>query len=618
MKKFFTFSLSAMAATVAVAGVQTTVSNHNSAVQPRAQHQRIEQVQSATKTLREAPMMSPKSVNAISLPMAIDLRQLKVRKGETGNPYAVSTAADENFINAYYNLGDGVFYPGLEFHKKDADHTETGFYYTGYFMLSQAHNFKLLSKLGKNWALTNSEKTDMNEYVDGNGDLDLSLVFGPADNHEGYGFYGPSVSAKVKGAPDETYWYGGSWVGVQNNRYPDGFESAGLMSGYVEFDEDGNIVLSSMAVYDTWENPTYVGFGQGQYAFGSHSALTESGESHGTIIDAGYTGGGLVVDHLQFELISGTNKPLGDDAVMYVTIFDIDDEGEVLQQYTTEITAADVVFAYEAGQYGSIYNVDVFFNEVDDAGFAAEIAPVINHNLQILIEDNGVNCDYGFMMNADDRANKADSRENSRGETYYMPVTKVRTYLYEPKDGGWYGLDSYGANASVTIMGYHNYLGDNEGNRELVGTVAADAEYYSEDGVEYTWAVSAVLEGQEYNDFDIESTFDPDYWTVEYDEDVVLGFDLEDKYYDQYGIYAFYVAVKKMPEGVTGRESVVTLRSNDEATLTITIKQGEVSDGISAVVADKKNSKAINLMGQKSEANTGLMVKDGKVVFIKK
>lgn len=609
MKQFFTLSIAALAASAAMAGVpaQRTLSHGETSRSFRA----VEQAQSARQAFAQVPVSFNAEPKAYPyMPSLVDKRML-VRRGEEG---ATRALAANNFCQAYYNLGDGVFYPGLAFHEKGGNYTSTGFYFTGNFMISQAFNFTLKQKLGRDWASTNPDKTSFKEFVDADGNLDLSTQLGVGS------WYGPQVSVKR-----ETYWYCGKWAAAaEHPQFPNGFDNAGVLSGYIDYDEeDGSLMLDYMAPYDPWENITYVGFGQGQYAFGSHSVLLENGDSHATLIDAGNVGGGLVVDHLQMQIISGSSEALGEGGEMYVTIADITDEGEVVKKYTTVVTGDDLIDA-GSNQFGTSYAVMVYFNEIDEDGFASELSPVIDHNLQILIEDNGVNCDYGFFMNCDDRENEAEQRTGSSGNTYYMPLTAVRTYLLNPEDGQFYGLDSYGANATVDIVGYYNYLGDADGNREVTAKVFSNADYQvADDGTKYTWAISAVLpndkgEMVQYNDFDLQSSFDLESWSIEYDEDVVLGWDIDDQYLEQYGIYAFYIAVSEMPEGVTSRTSELKLYSNDEVSMTFTIVQGEAADGINTVVADnKKEGKTFNLQGQVADAKSGLMVKDGKVIFVK-
>lgn len=511
-----------------------------------------------------------------------------------GSPARQAATADNNFCYAYYNVGDGVFYPGLSY---ETNNGETGWYYTGYFMNTQAYHFSVEGVLGSSWFMTNSQQTDLNEYKDENNVLKMPYGIGS--------WYGPGIKSKR-----QTYWYGGEYASGIFTQYPNGFSNAGFSTGDSE--------VTSLAVYDPLECTSYVGFGLGQYAFGTVSPY---GESHATLVDLGNVGGGLVVDHLQFRVLSATGCPMGDGGKVTVDMIDKWGEGdEDFSIYTAELTPEDFVQDGDPNSFGSFYCVNVYFTEVDEDGFESEVTPVLNGEVQILIQDNGVNCDFGFFMNCDERENESSPWQNSEGKTYYDPLTKCRTYFYYPEQDGFYALDVYGANATVAIMGSYNFLGEfGTGSRVLTGYVPEDAEWLTaQDGTKYTWAVSNVIDGEVYEDFDIESSFDLESLSIEYDGTEVLGYDLSEDYYAEQKVYPFYFAISELPAGVEGRQIHITLSSNDEVSCEIVINQGVVNseEGIEYVQQDAERHDATlyNLQGVKASnaAQHGVFVQGGR------
>lgn len=590
MKAIFTLS-SALVAATAMAEVQPAPKD---LVQPKLQTSVVSRIDAQTVNQMRAHKLANREYKVMDrIPSIMELGE----RNRFNSPARQAAAADNNFCYAFYNPGEGVFYPGLSYETKNG---QTGWYYTGYFLNTQAYHFSVEGVLGENWYLTNAAMTELNEYADENNVLHM-------DNGIG-GWYGPGIKSKR-----QSYYYGGSYASGIFTSYPNGFSNSGFYCGGGE--------LTSLSVSDPLECTSYVGFGPGQYAFGSTCPY---GESHATLIDLGNVGGGLVIDHLQLQIISATSQPLGKGGQIIVTLIDKYGEGEDdYNEYTAELVPENFIDDGVAGNYGTIYCCNVYFTDIDEDGFESEVSPVVNGEVQILIQDNGENCDYGFFMNSDDRENEDSPWTGSNGNTYYDPLVKSRTYFYYPEYDGFYALDAYGANATVSVMGYYNFLGEyGTGSRVLTGYVPEDAEWdTAEDGTKYTWAVSQVIDGEVFYDFDVESTFSIEGMTLECNEDEVVGFDFNDKYWseeeDGQKVYPLYFAVTELPEGVEGREIHATLTSNEQVSCEIIINQGNLSSGIESVKNDVElqDSRIYNLQGVAvNNAQHGFFIQNGRKI----
>lgn len=506
-------------------------------------------------------------------------------------PGVANAAAAEGTINAYYNIGDGVFYPGLEY---TTHNDQAGWYYSGYFMNAQAYHFTALQTKGDAWSSTNSTGDDWSEYVE---DGKLTMPFGIG------GWYGPKITNTKA---NESYFYGGTWASGIFSSAPNGFENSGVYLGTYDAEQ----YYMPLAVYDPLECVDYVGHGKGEYGYGSK---THYGPSGSTIVDLGNVGGGLVVDHLQFRMISESGVPMGEGAEITVTIYDYVEGDEAnAKVYTAELNASDFIMVGTAGSYGTEYCVNVYFSDVDEDGFETEIAPVLNNNVEIYIEDNQTNVDYGFLLNADDR-------EDPDASNY--PVVVSRSFWWDSEDQAYYRWR--GCNATLDVMGYFNNLSTyGTPERSATGYVPNDAVYQTaEDGTKYTWAVAGIDEetGDAYNNFMVESTFDIEAFDVEFDSDVVLSCDFDTAYYAQYNAISFYVAVKELPQDVDSRTTTVTFISNGEVEYPITITQYGAGAGIKGINkdAEKEDNDVYTLQGvkvAKSEAElpAGVYVKNGK------
>lgn len=572
MKKFLLFTASIASVIPAFAGTPINkIDNNNASVVVRP-------VKVNSSRISKSAMKEMKNY-VESLPAKEQV--LKTLPEPTLAPVGslMAPAADEhNFIKAYYNLGDGCFYSGLYVH-------DGGAYFTGYAMYGQVANFNLKGCLGNKWSMTDPTSKDLSDYVDEENNLKLP-VLGVG------GFYGPKVASET-----EEYYYAGKWAGDALPAYPDGFENSIVYIGL--YNDKAEDLCFFMSVYDPWECTTYVGYNVGKYAYGSNR---NGVESHATLIDLGNVGGGLVIDHLQFQLISGSSCPLGEGGEMKVTIVDADPVVDTLiNKFEATILPEDIELIGAAGQFGSEYFVNVRFSEEDLDGFTSEVTPVVNGSVQILIQDNAVNCDYGFLLNADDRENENDYNAQAN---YYYGVTNERSYWFNPTDQKF--RSNVNSNATVDVVGYFNYLGGTEGEREFTVTAPVEGGY----------AVSVIEDGVAYNDVDLLSTFDVEYLTVVDCPDWISP-DVDDSYYEEQGIIAVFFNTGELPAGVKGRSGDVVICSNDQVYVTVTVNQGEVSTDLNSVKVAEKSAPIYNLMGQqvKNTNAKGLYLINGKKVM---
>ena len=255
------------------------------------------------------------------------------------------------------------------------------------------------------------------------------------------------------------------------------------------------------------------------------------------------------------------------------------------------------------------------FVEIDEDGFESEVSPVLTGNVFIDITGSE-GTDYGIIMVSSDMED-----EDAEGYVYY----DSRSYWWS--DGSADGMQERfyrwtADDACVILDARYNALttyGTPE--RSATGYVPNDATYSeASDGTKYAWAVAGVNEeGEAYNDFDVESTFDLEHFTVEYDPEVVAGLDFDTTYYADHSLIALFVAVKELPADMETRTTTVTFTSNEEVEYPITITQYGAGAGIKGINkdAEKEDTEIYNLQGvkvSKSEADlpAGVYVKNGK------
>ena len=506
-------------------------------------------------------------------------RPIELRSGENlkpgrfeamGETSSAARRAKATTYGAYYSFGEGTLKSSLVW--------DGGFYGYSYAV---AHAFpysaKFNAQLGNSWTMiTASETLDLSENVDSDGNLFM-------DNLGIGNYYMPTINAR-----DAQY----TW----STR-----DTKGQILNYALFQDSWG-----MGTFDAFEvEAFYSGYSDG-YGYGSS---TPYGPSNRTLVDIGQVGGPLVVDDVCIWLVTETQLFATEDDYILVSLYDIHPNDTII--YNAYIRPENI----ETATNGATCGVGKFV-EIDEDGFESEVSPVVTGEVQILITGTE-GTDYGIIMAYSDMED-----EDDEGYKYY----DSHTYWWnEVADGGmqqrfyrWTAID-----AAVILDARFNALttyGTPE--REAVGIVPNDATYYqAEDGTSYTWAVSnvSVTGDTLYNDFDVETTFNLDNFTVEYDPEVVVGLDFDTTYYADYNLVMLYVAVKELPQDVETRTTTVTFTSNEEVVYPITITQFGAGAGINNVAkdAEKEDNEVYNLQGVKvckSEADlpAGVYVKNGK------
>ena len=506
-------------------------------------------------------------------------RPIELRSGENlkpgrfeamGETSSAARRAKATTYGAYYSFGEGTLKSSLVW--------DGGFYGYSYAV---AHAFpysaKFNAQLGNSWTMiTASETLDLSENVDSDGNLFM-------DNLGIGNYYMPTINAR-----DAQY----TW----STR-----DTKGQILNYALFQDSWG-----MGTFDAFEvEAFYSGYSDG-YGYGSS---TPYGPSNRTLVDIGQVGGPLVVDDVCIWLVTETQLFATEDDYILVSLYDIHPNDTII--YNAYIRPENI----EEATNGATCGVGKFV-EIDEDGFESEVSPVVTGEVQILITGTE-GTDYGIIMAYSDMED-----EDSEGYKYY----DSHTYWWnEVAEGGmqqrfyrWTAID-----AAVILDARFNALttyGTPE--REAVGIVPNDATYYqAEDGTSYTWAVSnvSVTGDTLYNDFDVETTFNLDNFTVEYDPEVVVGLDFDTTYYADYNLVMLYVAVKELPQDVETRTTTVTFTSNEEVVYPITITQFGAGAGINNVAkdAEKEDNEVYNLQGvkvSKSEADlpAGVYVKNGK------
>lgn len=559
MKKIFTLSM-VMLAAASLSAQSLDVTSANSRqlnAQPKANIQ------------REAPVQFEQAINPVAAPFAATL--------ENGARKAPASAVKGAHYTPNNMLKIGVFY--------SEENQAFGYSYNLPYLFGQAYWGSYTPNKGGNWTIgTNDSPCD--EYVDADGNFSIAT----AQMGVG-GFYTPKIWSKDG---KYAYFYGA--------------DDADAPAYSVFFGGTGEEM--ELNVYTLYANATFYTGYSNTPGFGSRDFESSNTGNHiqadRVLVDYGYQKG-LVVNKVRMPLGTLSNVPdgpiaEGKEVDVYLSVVAEDGEEAI---YHGVMTSENVFVS------GSWYIADVVFTEEDEDGFSAEVSPVCNGEVSLLMTgfmQEGVQCEIPMVYYEDE--------DNSD----YVPTSYWDQWVDGVQDVDDNGNVAYYTNgvidAAVSLVGYYNFLGE-LGTGETVFNATAPAA--GEGG--YSWAVSAVQEGQAYNDFDLESTFAFDEWDFEFDDEVVAGFDVDSSYLEQYGCYLLYVAVKDLPAGVEERTTTVKVTSGETATVTINIAQGVAGEnGIAGLKGEAVEPKQIyNLMGQKVlNANAaGLYIQDGKKTLVK-
>ena len=455
--------------------------------------------------------------------------------------------------------------------------------------------------------------TEMNEYLSDTKRFPITEIYGT-----GFGtYYAPAIT---NGKSGSTYFYGS-----------DGGGSAqyAVVAGP---DHSAGIEAASFGVYNMYDAEKVYTAWANTYAYGSRS-FESSGwggyvESDLTVIDLGYTGGGLVIDRIDAMCISNTDCPVKGNVeeghFIGATLVDIDMETGEPTYYRTYLAEGDAgimkLYEYTGGDGAAAYSLHFTFVEEDEEGFSTEISPVLNGYVYLFLynfKDENVDCGIYMAYNGNEDGNgNYDNLTHSYYDVWLDGVLQTDS----EGDAGWYFDDR--TDAAVNFYGYFNCFRD-----FINGAKEVTVEIPAEGG----WAISSVDEedGTQYNDIDVASSLPIDNITIEDYPDWIADFEgnLLLQYDDSYfvesdksdgNILIFYVGAEALPEGETGRKGDIVLRSNDQVDFIIHVVQGTPTESISKVQNDVVKSDVVyNLQGVKvgkSEADlpAGVYVKNGK------
>lgn len=515
---------------------------------------------------REAPVLSAQANVPVVAPFAATMSN-----GARKAPASIANGAHYTPCNM---LKSGLFY--------GEDDGRFGYNYNLPYLFGQAYWGVYTADKGSNWTIGTSN-SDASDCIDAEGNFSVAT----AQMGVG-GFYTPKIWSKDG---KYSYFYGS--------------DDADKPEYSVFFGSEGEEM--EMCVYTVFADIKWYAGYSNTPAYGTREFTTEDGkhiQSDRVLMDYGYQKG-LVVNKVRVLLGTAANVPDGPIAEgkeidVYLSVVAEDGEETLYHGVLT----SDNVFLSS----NNWYIADVVFTEEDEDGFSAEVSPVCNGEVSLLMTgfmQEGVQCEIPMIYYS-----TSDYPTVSYYDQWVDGVQGV-------SEDGYVAYYADGTNeAMIHLVGYYNFLGE-LGTGETVFNCTAPVA--GEGG--YSWAVSAVQDGKEYNDFDLESTFAFDEWDFEFDEDVIAGFDVDSSYLEQYGCYLLYVAVKDLPAGVEGRTTTVKVTSGETATVTINITQGVAGEnGIAGLKGEAVEPKQIyNLMGQKVlNANAaGLYIQNGKKTLVK-
>lgn len=579
MKKIITLSTALMAVSVvASAQVSRPMSNRVSpAASSAMQVQKVAEINAQVSKHNVAPFAAP----------AIDLKQGKSMAARRN-----ATAAQNPFYTAEGFLGSGIWY-------NEEDNT-FGYNYNACYIFGSSFTAKFVPQTSYSSVMYGDYTLDQigTNAVDEDGNFSVAPFGCPG------AYYSPKMDQKKANA---SYTYGDLGVMTQ--------KGVSAPAGSIFYLSNGETM--SVGAYELWSGSRFYSAYSDTPAYGSYGYTTETGKevkSNTLMIDMGNLHG-FVVESIQFACINHADEngqALNPGDTLWVTLYDID-PNDILPAKTYEtIITVDNMITDASG-----WNVvTAQFAETDEDGFDSEISPVIYGDGVLVISGfakEGMSCAIPMIY----RAEGANSGEDQFGTHAFFDLY-VDGVLQTDEEGypAFYG-DDY-TDCALNFNGHFAYIGDANGNFNLTGTVPTDAVWESYEGINYTWAVSAVIDGQAYNDFDMCATDKFDEWEFEFDEEKILGIDIDSTYIEDYGVYMIFVAVTdKLAEG---ESTVMKVYDKGEVCSTITISNGDIS-GIKAVNkdAEKEDDAIFNLQGVKV-ANSdevlgkGIYIRNGKKI----
>lgn len=564
MKKFFTLSLVAATAVSAFA-FQAKKNSNGTFAEARPAMTKV---------------MSVADVKKLDMPAPLESTMLD--------------AAAESPYKAFYSM-HGILLNGIAFGEEGF-----GYSYNKPYAIAPVSGAYCQGVKGNKWTI-GKDDTDITEECAGN-------KYEIEGEKLGGGYYMP----KIRNGND-FYYYGSDGANA----------SVGygiVFTGEYATDEES---LNSVGNYNIYANTQwYMGFSN-TVAFGSRKFINKDSvlvTSNSTMIEYEVPAGQyFVLDRVEIPLIVSSDEN-GQD---YASIWE--DEEVTLDAYILEETGVkDEYNTYHAtistsdlDSVGDALRMTINFTEVDEDGFEAGITPVLRNNFRLIITGfakPGIH--IGIQMIYD-----VNSYQTANG---YVSEYGTHSYFDQYRDGvvyedGAFFYDSR-VEALVNLIGsYYTFCDYSTGAAKFEGTVPFGSKVYSQEGLDFCVAVSGVSEeGKEYNDFDIFTDATADEIVVVCDDPNLLGYDVDDSYFESNGVQIIYFYVKPVLAGEQGYTVRGTIETEIASMDFEIVAMDENGTSLQKVAVAKENKTMIyNMMGQqvKNTNAKGIYMMNGKKVI---
>ena len=530
----------------------------------------------------KAPMAMQQQMNA-KMEKSFDLSKANV--AVMGQHHAPASSADGVLYRpSSHSLKSGLFF--------SEDANSWGYSYYTPMLFSQAYQGTYDLVAGSKWTIGENDTDAESSWIDSSRNFSMAA----AGMGVG-GFYTPKINSKRSSYyygsddPDEgtNFTYSVNYKGDAVSAVEEGFPMS--MGTYQ--------IYGDMSLYTGWSNTL---------EFGARDYIAQDGthiQSDMMLVDYGDLGGGFVLQYLEIPIVTHEKDalPFEGDEVLEVKLIDENVETGEYEVYYATIGAEDI-FTDSQG----IYLAHIGFVTTDEDGFETSIDPVLNGYVTLVIS--------GFMQETVNAGLRMCWDNTASEETYAGGDFGPSHGAYDIWRDGVQNVDEEGnvlfyntecIEPVLSLVGYFNALCAFETGEKVS---------YGEVPVEGGTAVTQYGDdGAPYNDYDVESSLGIEYIEILDAPEWVTAIEYDDSYFEDYSILMFFVAADALPAGVEGRQGTVVLCSNGEVTMDLVVTQGTTS--INTIKGDAKNSTSYNLQGQVADAKSGLMVKDGKVIFVK-
>jgi hypothetical protein len=244
--------------------------------------------------------------------------------------------------------------------------------------------------------------------------------------------------------------------------------------------------------------------------------------------------------------------------------------------YTAEIYAEDLIVSWTMQNGTKIYFARFVFEEYDElTTLTTPIDLVLDDEFAFVVrgfDQPGVNCSITFTRNFEDGGNAYTYLDDDHFLVYFRSQTD----------------QTNGYDLSVMIEGAYTTLIVNGQTKQVTAPVDGGNAYFT-------------VDGNDYNNVTIASTYDMDEVWVESAPDWISEIAFENDVYEENGVLYCYLLTDPLPDGLSGRSANVVIGSYG-TTATIQVKQGNADwSGIENV--------AVETYGRAS-----LQTRDGNIV----